>query len=82
MDTLTYKNFSKSSPLFQTEPKLPKNWKKMQLQVNMQKIEQYNMRKWMRIRGKKDPNQEMVQRKDLRKVFEQLDEDTKNTDHA
>jgi hypothetical protein len=45
----------------------------------MQKIEQYNMRKWMRIRGKKGPHQEIVQRKDLRKVFEQLDEDHSGT---
>lgn len=51
----------------------------MQLQVNMQKIEQYNMRKWMRMRGKKSPQQETVQRKDLRKVFEQLDKDHSGT---
>lgn len=62
-----------------TSPKFPKNWKKMQLQVNMQKIEQYNMRKWMRNRGKKASQQETVQRKDLRKVFEQLDKDHSGT---
>lgn len=70
---------AKSQPIFQTEPKFPKNWKKMQLQVNMQKIEQYNMRKWMRMHGKKSPQQETVQRKDLRKVFEQLDKDHSGT---
>lgn len=60
-------------------PKFPKNWKKMQLQVNMQKIEKYNMRKWMKNRGKKGSKQENVQRKDLRKVFEQLDKDHSGT---
>jgi Ca2+-binding EF-hand superfamily protein len=70
---------SRSQPFFETEPKLPRNWKKMQMQVNMQKIEQYNMRKWMKLRGKKSPQQETVQRKDLRQVFEQLDKDRSGT---
>ena len=72
-------HFSRSQPIFSTQPNLPKNWKKMQMQVNMQKIEQYNMRKWMKMRGKKSPQQETVQRKDLRKVFEQLDKDRSGT---
>ena len=66
---------STSEPIFQTQPKYPKNWKKLQFQVSMQKIEQYNMRKWMKIRGKKSVQEETVQRKDLRKVFEHLDKD-------
>lgn len=70
---------SSSEPIFKTLPKLPANWKKLQMQANMQKIEQYNMRKWMKLRGKKSLQQETVHRKDLRKVFEQLDTDKSGT---
>jgi hypothetical protein len=70
---------SKSQPVFKTEPTFPKNWKKMQFQVNIHKIEQYNMGRWMRLRGKIDPREQAIMLKELRQCFDTLDKDKSGT---